>query len=220
MPRRARPGRRRGRATRVQRSPGCGLPGRAAEREERHAGGRGGGCGHWRRCARRRGAWRRSGCRRAWWRGCARGPRRRRSRRSGVGAACGAGSRVRPASDRVTARPGRAASRAARSRASPVPPRIRMLRGPMQTFRGETRPVADAKVAGGGRHRRGRRRRARRGGAAAYRRGGGGVRRAAASGAGGAADPRRGAGLAEPVRPGDGGGGGAARPGGLRARLG
>ena len=109
---------------------GRGLPGRAFEDDERDAGGGGGaggvggdgageGVGGVDQDGVRPGPRaRRRGLRRRRSRRC--GPRRRRTR----------GARVRPASDRVTRRPGRAARAVASSRASPVPPRMRTCMRP------------------------------------------------------------------------------------------
>ena len=186
--------------TRVQRSPGSALPRRAAEREERHAGAprrRSAALAEMRRAKGWVASMRRSTARLARQRARPSAPPKP-PMRSAPG--CGAGSRVRPASERVTRRPGgRRAGRRARA-----PRRCRRgsgcAGGPCALLGGSRRAVSTGKwlavvgigedgVAGLGEAAR-----------AADRGGGGGVRRAAAPGAGGGADPRRGAGLAEPVR--------------------
>ena len=94
-----------------------------------------------------------------------RGPRPRRSRRCAARPAAAPARRCGRRATRSRRRPGRAASRSASARASPVPPRIR--RCAMQPSRVAAAAGLKRKVAGGRRHRRGRRGRARRGGAGA-----------------------------------------------------
>ena len=180
---------------------------------------RGGARGRWRRCARAKGwvASTRSvdAVRRGASAARPSAPPKPPVRTGAGGERRGAGAAGERQGDAEAGAGGEARRRA--SRASPVPPRMRTC---MRHLASSAPAAANAKwlaVVGIGedgvdglgaaarRHDRGR---------------GGGVRRAAAPGAGGAADPRRGAGLAEPVRRRDGRGGGAARAGGLRAGVG
>ncbi len=119
---------------------------------------------------------------------------RRRSRRCASGWVARAGSRVRPARDRVAVQ-ARPATWRARSEASVVPPRIRMFMAWRWYERGAAKPRAA--VVGGDRHRGGWGRGVGGRGQGVVAACGSGGWGGAASAAGGWADRRRAAGLAE-----------------------